>query len=130
MADWTDLTEENGFSRLAQTHRRIAAACALLPLPVHIQPIRDGVRLGDVIDDVARVAKIIDENPLPEAVQASVFTSCTYWLAAMEVFANYLASPTEYRANAVAMLILDSDLSLKVATEWLAREASDEIDNG
>ncbi|MDG4531626.1 hypothetical protein [Streptomyces sp. AV19] len=130
MANWTDLTEDNGFNRLAQTHRYIAAACALLPLPVHIQPIRNGARIGDVIDDIARVAKIIDENPLPEAVQASVFTSCTYWLAAVEVFANYLASPAEYRANAFAMLILDSELSLKMATEWLASEANDEIDNG
>ncbi len=123
MADWRDLNEENGFRRLARMYKLIAGTCSMLPLPIALAP-SENAQFGGIIDAVARVAKIINENPVPTEVEAAIFASCTYWLTAMELFAAFLAEPKEYRANAFAMLILDSEASLYAAIDWLAKGGS------
>ncbi|MGW1071550.1 hypothetical protein [Streptomyces sp. NPDC002537] len=123
MADWRDLSEENGFRQLARMYKLIAGTCSMLPLPITLAPA-ENARFGGIIEAVARVAKIINENPIPTEVEAAIFASCTYWLAAMELFAAFRVEPKEYRANAFAMLILDSEASLYAAIDWLAKDGS------
>ncbi|KAB7850144.1 hypothetical protein [Streptomyces mobaraensis] len=121
MADWRDLTEEDGFDRLARTYDIIAGVCSMLPLPINLIS-GEGAKVGDVIDGIADVCRIVKETPIPGHVEAAIFSSCTYWLAAMEIFAAFRARPIDYRANAFAMLILDSELSIEPAIAWLAED--------
>ncbi|MEV4440342.1 hypothetical protein AB0K09_15225 [Streptomyces sp. NPDC049577] len=121
MADWKDITEEQLLAQLANGYHYISVACSLLPLPITLPSIEDGIALSDLVDSVAHTAQISDELPMiPERVVASLFTSCTQWLAGTHMFATFMADPKEYKLDCFAMCIVSSRESLTEAIDWLA----------
>ncbi|MEU5426852.1 hypothetical protein AB0H73_14780 [Streptomyces olivoreticuli] len=122
MSDWQDLTEEDFLGRMISSYARIGLTCSLLPIPISLPTPEIGRRFGDLYDAIARVSEISEEIPVPEPVAAALFTSCTYWLAAYDVFTAFMGDRREHRADAFALCVLGSEGALETVAEWLASE--------
>ncbi|MEV6674580.1 hypothetical protein [Streptomyces sp. NPDC051162] len=122
MSDWQELTEEDFLGRMLRSYTCIGMVCSLLPIPISLPRPEIGGRFGDHYDAIVRVSEISEEIPVPETVAAALFTSCTYWLTAYDVFTAFMGDPQEHRANAFALCVLGSEGALETAVEWLAGE--------
>jgi hypothetical protein len=124
MADWNDLTAGDLLARLLHTYQHIRTTCALLPVPIALPAVEINVDVDDLVDGVARVAEISEEIPVPEAVAASLFTTCTYWLTAYDSLLALVMEPKQYRMDSFALCMIGAEGSLGGAIDWLANGES------
>ncbi|MFF4403811.1 hypothetical protein [Streptomyces sp. NPDC001404] len=125
MANWHDLAEDELIARLVIVYSRIAAACALFPVPYNLPTARPGATVGEFFEGVAHLSNISDEIPdIPKDVAAALDTSCTYWVAASDVLALHIAQPNKCRARAFGLCLTGAEVHLNDVVDWLAQDAS------
>ncbi|MFM9675788.1 hypothetical protein [Streptomyces brasiliscabiei] len=117
MADSQDMTMRHLASRLSDIYTAIALLCMSLPVEIII-PI-GSVSNVEAIPAVRRVAEIVEDQPMPEEVQAELFASCVFWLAAIDLYGLLTQDFHEARAqSALANLIMAED-SAKMVAAWI-----------
>lgn len=117
MADSQDMAMGHLAARLGDIYTAIALLCMSLPVEIII-PI-GSVSNVEVIPAVRRVAEIIDDQPMPEEVQAELFASCVFWLAAIDLYGLLTQDFHEARVqSALANLIMAED-SAKMVAVWI-----------
>ncbi|MDT0567901.1 hypothetical protein RM704_10535 [Streptomyces sp. DSM 3412] len=117
MADSQDMTMGYLASRLGDIYTAIALLCTSLPVKI-VLPI-GSVSNVEVIPAVRRVAEIVEDQPMPEEVQAELFASCVFWLAAIDLYGLLTQDFHEVRVqSALANLIMAED-SAKVVAGWI-----------
>lgn len=117
MADSQDMTMGYLASRIGDIYTAIALLCMSLPVEI-VLPI-GSVSNVEVIPAVRRVAEIVEDQPMPEEVQAELFASCVFWLAAIDLYGLLTQDFHEVRVqSALANLIMAED-SAKVVAAWI-----------
>ncbi|MFI0530301.1 hypothetical protein ACH3XX_09655 [Streptomyces scabiei] len=126
MADSQDMTMGYLASRIGDIYTGIALLCMSLPVEI-VLPI-GSVSNVEVIPAVRRVAEIVEDQPMPEEVQAELFASCVFWLAAIDLYGLLTRDFHEVRVqSALANLIMAED-SAKAVAVWI-REQPDPEDS-
>ncbi|GAB2714570.1 hypothetical protein [Streptomyces bullii] len=69
----------------------ITRVCGLLPLPIRLPDFVDDVIHGaEMIEGVARVVDLIEDEPIDEDLQAGIWGGCLHWLSAAHLYGRYL----------------------------------------
>ncbi|MDX3831375.1 hypothetical protein [Streptomyces europaeiscabiei] len=117
MADSQDMAMSYLASRIGDIYTAIALLCMSLPVEI-VLPI-GSVSNIEVIPAVRRVAEIVEDQPMPEEVQAELFASCVFWLAAIDLYGLLTQDFHEVRVqSALANLIMAED-SAKAVAVWI-----------
>jgi hypothetical protein len=118
MADSEDLTNEALARKLSTTYTTLAAACDMLPIPITLP--RRGVTNIEALPAVRRIVDLAEEQPMPEDVQAHLFTAAIFWLSALDVFAVLVNNEWNHqRAFQVAGCLSVAHDALSDLAEWL-----------
>ncbi|MGK5728944.1 hypothetical protein [Streptomyces sp. URMC 124] len=122
MKDWKNMEEADFTAPLVQHYTSLAMICSRLPIPIQLPEVENGIKISTLTDAVARLAKVSDEIPgITEDVMASLFTSSTCWLVAVDLFFAYEEEPTEFRVDGFAMSMINARSSLADAVKWVLR---------
>ncbi|MFE5868788.1 hypothetical protein ACFQ6V_09055 [Streptomyces roseifaciens] len=120
MKDWKNMEDADFIGPLVQHYELLSMIGSRLPIPVKLPDLESGVELGTLIDGVARLAKVSEDIPgVTEDVAASIFTSSTCWLVAVDLFSAYEAEPAEFRVDGFAMSMINARSTLADAVRWI-----------
>jgi hypothetical protein len=108
MSDEKDnLAQELGQS-VTRMYLFLRKVCGLLPIPI-VLPDQPGMDSKEMNQAVARLARIIEDQPVDEEVQAYIYGAAINWLSASKVFSLFLGSRDDDTAeDEIKMLLIRS----------------------
>ncbi|MCX4575628.1 hypothetical protein OHB41_21030 [Streptomyces sp. NBC_01571] len=120
MADSGDLSIEAIARKIAGQYAVLQISCEMLPVPIALPEASVTLSNLDTIPAVQRVVDLAEEQPMPEEVQAHLFTAAIFWLTAMDLLGIIVANEwTDARAyQALGALSISGD-ALKDLGTWL-----------
>ncbi|MFI1535545.1 hypothetical protein [Streptomyces anandii] len=93
MADFDELSTERIARSLAKQYAVLIASCEMLPIPVSLPRSTNGELSNvDTVPAVRRLAELAGEQPMPEEIQAALFTAAIFWLTAMDQLGIIIAN--------------------------------------
>ncbi|WP_267244367.1 hypothetical protein [Streptomyces sp. PR69] len=118
MSDFEDQAMKRLSAHLSSTYAALAALCLNLPVPITLPT--GAVSNIEATPAVRRIMEIVEDQPMPEAQQASLFAACAFWLGALDLYGLLAQGEfSDARAHsAAANLLMASDTMSDVA-EWL-----------
>ncbi|MEU6513649.1 hypothetical protein [Streptomyces sp. NPDC046978] len=120
MADSGDLNIEAIAHKIATQYAVLAASCDMLPIPIAIPEPTETLSNRDTVPAVRRVAEIADGQPVPEEVQAHLFTAAIFWLTAMDLLGILVSNQWNEVRGFQALAALDvSGSALADLGTWL-----------
>lgn len=120
MADSGDLTVEVIARRIAGQYAVLQISCEMLPVPIALPEAAATLSNLDTVPAVRRVVDLAEEQPMPEEIQAHLFTAAIFWLTAMDLLGIILANEwSDSRGyQALGALSISGD-ALKDLGSWL-----------
>ncbi|MFB6950194.1 hypothetical protein ACFCXP_11240 [Streptomyces niveus] len=118
MADSEDQAMERLAHHISMTYGVLATLC--LSLPVAVTLPTGLVSNLDVVPAVRRMMDIIEDQPMPEEQQATLFAACSFWLGAMDLYGLLTRDFHIARANSAAACLLMCDDTMNDLIVWLA----------
>ncbi|MFD8687833.1 hypothetical protein [Streptomyces sp. NPDC059651] len=120
MSDNEDRMLEAVSHGLTVAYTGLIATCAMLPVPIALP---EGLVSNlEAVPAVRRVTDIVDEQPMPEAQHAMLYTAATLWLAAMDLFDLLRVEFVEARAAGAIGILLTANDHLGDLGTWLLGE--------
>lgn len=99
-------TQELGNAILA-VYLLITRVCGLLPIPISLPDFEEDVLTGErMMEGVARLIDLIEDEPISEETQAGIWGSCIHWHSAAHLYQRWMEHhehlvATEIRLNLV-----------------------------
>lgn len=119
MSDFEDEAMRKMAAHLSTSYTVLATVCLNLPIPVTLPT--GAVSNVEVVPAIRRVMDIVEDQPMPQTQQATLFAVCAFWLAGMDIYT--LLAREEFniaRAHSVAANLLMAEDHLMDLTVWLA----------
>ncbi|MGW7198473.1 hypothetical protein [Streptomyces chryseus] len=115
--------EEQAMNKLAtdigQLYSGLVTVC--LNLPVMVTLPTGEVSNVDMVPAVRRVMDLIEDQPMPEDQQATLFACCAFWLGALDLFGLLVVEGFDKaRAHSAAANVVMAEQHLMSVTLWLA----------
>ncbi|MFJ1581575.1 hypothetical protein [Streptomyces sp. NPDC088182] len=123
MTDSPDEMMEILGDRVAETYIGLVMICAGLPVPIELPT--GVVDAGTLTAAVRRVSEIAEDQPMPEAQVAGLYTASILYLAALDLLGmlQHNAYEGSRMAGALGILVLAQE-NLKDLAGWLAEDDS------
>lgn len=123
MSDSEDEMMEAVAHRINVVYTGLFAACGNLPIPITLP---DGINsAATAMESIKRVAKIAEDQPLPEEQQAALFTAAIMWLAGADLYSILRTEFDESRVDgALATLMIARD-AINELGMWLLLNPDD-----
>ncbi|MFI7014400.1 hypothetical protein [Streptomyces sp. NPDC050164] len=117
MADSEDFVMGHLASRLGEIYTALALLCMSLPVEI-VLPV-GAVTNIETIPAVRRVAEIVEDQPMPEEVQAELYASCVFWLGAMDLYGILTQDYHSVRAQSALANLITAEQSAREVAEWI-----------
>jgi hypothetical protein len=117
MADSEDFVMGHLASRLGEIYTALALLCMSLPVEI-VLPV-GAVTNIETIPAVRRVAEIVEDQPMPEEVQAELYASCLFWLGAMDLYGILTQDYHSVRAQSALANLITAEQSAREVAEWI-----------
>jgi len=117
MADSQDMEMGRLASRIGEIYTALALICMSLPVEI-VLPI-GSVSNIETIPAVRRVVEIVEDQPMPEEVQAELYASCIFWLAAIDLYGLLTEDYHEARVQSALANLIMADDSAGMVAEWI-----------
>ncbi|MFE4647731.1 hypothetical protein [Streptomyces sp. NPDC056707] len=119
MSDFEDQAMRKMAGHLSESYSSLATVCLNLPIPVTLPT--GTVSNVEVVPAIRRVMAIVEDQPMPEQQQATLFAVCAFWLGAMDIYSLLVREEFDVaRAHSAAANILMTEDHLMDITVWLA----------
>lgn len=119
MSDFEDETTGKLAAHLSTSYTVLATVCLNLPIPVTLPT--GAVSNVEVVPAVRRIMEIVEDQPMPQQQQATLFAVCAFWLGALDIYSLLIRDEfATARANSVAANLLMAEDHMMDLTVWLA----------
>ncbi|MGW7198475.1 hypothetical protein [Streptomyces chryseus] len=125
MSDREEATTDRLMRRLAAYAQGITAVLGNLPLPITIPTGEDASLMSDVRPSIIRAYEIVDEQPLPEALEILLIPTLLHWITGAELIVGYALTGAQHRADAAVLNMLAGEMFLADIIEWQATQGRD-----
>ncbi|MFE9296579.1 hypothetical protein [Streptomyces niveus] len=117
MADSEDQAMKKLAQHLSMSYVVLATLCINLPIAVTL-PTGE-VSNVDIVPAIRRTMEIIEDQPMPEEQQATLFAACSFWLGAVDLYGLLTRDFHTARAHSAAACLLMCDDVMGDLIEWL-----------
>ncbi|MFE7128944.1 hypothetical protein [Streptomyces sp. NPDC057617] len=121
MSDFEDQVMRKLSTHLSVAYSGLIAVCAALPVPIAL-PTGEVSNL-DAAPAVSRVMELAEDQPIPEAEQARLFSACAFWLGALDLYGLLTREFTVARGYSVAANALMAESHMQDLGAWLADQS-------
>jgi len=123
MADSQDQAMGYLSSRLSEIYSALALICMSLPVEI-VLPV-GAVSNVEAIPAVRRVVEIVEDQPMPEEIQAELYACCVFWLAAIDLYGLLTEDYHEVRVQSALGNLITAEESARQVAHWIKDQQKD-----
>ncbi|MGP4085475.1 hypothetical protein [Streptomyces sp. KR55] len=126
MSDESERETQYLGNALLAVYALLHRVCLLLPIPIQLPEFEgDTLRGTEMNEAVARVVKVIEDEPVHEFIQSGIWTSSLHWLSASHLFSRYLETGEDILSLEIRLQIAIAHDGLHAVEDLLLAEDPD-----